>query len=549
MARPVWSVLGVLLVAQWATVGVVGWIARHNGIYYYTGGDSTWYYTSAWVLGQGHVPHGSISYSYPFLLAPIAHFAGPNMLAGLPFVIAVNLLVLWPVALFCVYGIAKVIGGRGFAYIATLAWTVFPLAAIPYFNERYHERYVDHALPPALGLVATGDFPAMVSLLVAAYFALKAVCERSPKAALVAGLAAGFAATVKPANLIFLPAPLAAVIVARRPKELMLLCAGVVPALAGLALWKYRGLGYIPAFSTPPAATLAGGVVTPLPLGDVRFGHYVRVDWSRIWQNMIQIREYTWSLRMITWTVVAGVIALFRRSVTVGLVIGGWLACFIVFKGGAPGVDVTTGSFFRYMVPVFPAYFLALVSIVLLVPVWGRRLVSAGRSERLWPTRPSSWAMILSVAAVATLAPILAVAAFRPLTTPNAAVIPDLDQYAPANAFPLAARPKGDGSVALSWPSQNAHGARVRYAIFRDPTNGLTCTPRSHAAAVCAFYSDAYNHFLTPLTWTRSTSFRDHPEPGHWVYRVAATVSPDGPAYYGDHVLLSTAAPVSVSAY
>ena len=38
----------------------------------YSGGDDSWYYTSAWVLGHGHVPQGSIGYGYSFLLAPLA---------------------------------------------------------------------------------------------------------------------------------------------------------------------------------------------------------------------------------------------------------------------------------------------------------------------------------------------------------------------------------------------------------------------------------------------------------------------------------------------
>ena len=182
------------------------------------------------------------------------------MVAGLPFVVAFNLLVLWPIALLCVYGIAKAIGGRGFAYLVAFALDgVLRSPSIPYFYVSYHRRFFDQTLPSALGLVATGDFPSMVFLLVAAYFALKAVSDRSPRAALFAGLAVGFAATVKPANLIFLPAPLAGAGLQRRPRGSLLFGAGLVPALAGLALWKYRGLGYLPAFQSPPAALASGG--------------------------------------------------------------------------------------------------------------------------------------------------------------------------------------------------------------------------------------------------------------------------------------------------
>jgi hypothetical protein len=535
MALPVWVVLGVVLLAQWLCVGAVASIALHNGDYFYNGGDSTWYYTSAWVLGHGHVPQGSISYGYPFLLAPIARFAGANVLAGLPFVIAFNLLVLWPIALLCVYGIAKVIGGRGFAYLASFAWTVFPLASIPYFYERYHVRYVDHSLPALLGLVATGDFPAMVFLLVAAYFTLKAVCERSPVVALVAGLTAGLAATVKPADLIFLPAPFAALVVARRPKELLLFALGLMPALAGLALWKYRGLGYVPAVSQP-AARIAAGAHAVVPVGSLGDGKYVEVNWSRIWRNMLEIREYTWSLRMVTWTVVAAGIALFRRSTAVGLVIGGWLACFIIFKAGSPGSDFTSGAFFRYMAPAFPPYFLGLASIVLLVPVWGRRLASNARRERFWPMDQQSERIVLGVVGALTVVPIAAIALFSPLTAPAAVDVPLLDQYVPANAFALTAKEKGDGSVVLSWPSQAAHGGRVQYTIYREATDILACAPVRHAGAQCDFT------LVPPLATTKLTSYRDHPSPGPLVYRVVATV-------YGDLTLMSTAGKLTESSY
>jgi hypothetical protein len=214
MRLPVWVVLAVVLLAQWLAIAVLAAKAQHNGPVYYTGGDDTWYWTSAWVLAHLHVPQGVIGYGYPFLLAPLARLAGPTVVAGLPLVIALNLLVLWPVALLSVYGIAKTIAGRGYAYVVSFAWTAFPLVSIAYFYGRYHVRYVDQSLPPALGLVATGDFPSMVCLLVAAYFTLIA-CGGNRRAAILAGLAVGVAATVKPANLIFLPAPLLALAFAR----------------------------------------------------------------------------------------------------------------------------------------------------------------------------------------------------------------------------------------------------------------------------------------------------------------------------------------------
>jgi hypothetical protein len=264
---------------------------------------------------------------------------------------------------------------------------------------------------------------------------------------------------------------------------------------------------------------------------------------------MYDIREYTWSLRLVTWLLAAGLIALFRRSAAVGIVIGGWLVSYIVLKASVPGVDVKSGAFFRYMQPAFPPFFFGVVSIPLLVPIFGRRLVAAGAVERFWPVKQRHWHVLFGVAAVALAVPILAIAAFPPLTAQVATDVPLANQYVPTNTFPLAARELGDGSIVLTWPSQDERGTRVRYAVFRAPTDRLSCTPRSHAATFCVFFSDAAHTKLVPIAWTQATSFRDHPSPGPWVYRVAATVSPYGPKEHDNLIELSRAARITASAF
>jgi hypothetical protein len=545
MARPVWSVIAVLLLAQWLVVGAVAVVAQHNGVYYYTGGDATWYWTSSWVLAHGHVPQGVISYGYPFLLAPLAAIAGPSMIAGLPLAICLNLLVLWPIALLCVYGIAKALGGRGFAYLVTLTWTVFPLAAVPYFYHRYHVRYIDQNLPSSLGLTVTGDFPSLVVLLVAAYFTLRALSERTLRSVVMAGAITGLAATVKPANLVFLPAPLAALAIARRPRELVIFCAAFLPALGGLALWKYRGLGYVPAFHRS-AAALALGASTA-PVASLDWHRYIHLDWRHLKDNMYYIREFTWSLRLITWALIAGLIGLARRSAPVAVLIGGWLACFIVLKGTNSGINVKDGSFFRYLAPAFPAFFLGLAAIVLLVPVLGRRLVATAKLQSPRPFGRRGGIALLAVAGIALLVPVLTVAAMKPLTTPHAADVPSLDQYVPTNAFGLTLERRG-GTVALSWPAQSASGSRPLYAVFRESQDQLGCTLKRHAAAACIFVLlNRYDTPLEPISLSRRTRLVDRPLPGHWIYRVVATISPHGPRVGGDFFLVSRAATVDVS--
>jgi hypothetical protein len=156
--RP-WAVLSALVVCDWLVTVRAAQIAVHQGWLYYDGGDGTWYYTSGWVLGHGHIPDAAIGYAYSLLIAPLTLIAGPNPLAGLPLIVVLNAVVLSPVALLCLYGLAKEIGGRWFGYATALAWVVFPLAVIRYFLPDYHTRYVDVTLPALMGLTSTGRCP------------------------------------------------------------------------------------------------------------------------------------------------------------------------------------------------------------------------------------------------------------------------------------------------------------------------------------------------------------------------------------------------------
>jgi hypothetical protein len=546
MGLPFWAVFAVLLVGQWAVVAIVGSAAGHNGFSYYSGGDDSWYYTSAWVLGHGHIPYASIGYGVPLLLSPLAAIAGPSLVAGLPFAIALNMLVLWPVALLAVYGIARTIAGRGYAYLVTATWVVFPLATIPFFYERYHDRLVGQALPQALGLVATGDFPSMVALLVAAYFALRAISTGDRTAAIVGGLATGFALGVKPSNLIFVAAPLAALAVARRWPQLGLFAAGLAPALLALGLWKERGLGSIPAFSRS-AVALAAGTSTP-PLASLSVHHYVHLNWGHLRDNMYYLREYARSLRMVTWVLVAGVIALWRRSAGFAILFGGWLALFIVLKGTSTGVNVSDGSFFRLMIPAFPPFFFEIVALPLLVPVLGRRLTAAGREAASVPETPRARTVTLWAAGALTALPVLLFAVLPPLASATAATVPSLDQYVPANSFPLTATTRPGGTVVLRWPSQDAARARIGYVVFREPWEGLQCVAAAHGRRTCTFYSDprSFMRILNPTALTPRTSYHDRPGPGHWIYRVAATVGLRGPTKWGNFMALSTRADAHV---
>ena len=200
------------------------------------------------------------------------------------------------------YGLAKAVAGRRFAYLASALWVVAPVLAIPYFLLDYHRRYVGLQLPADLGLTTLGDFPSMVAILVAAYFAFRALTSRDDLDAVSAGLAAGLALAVKPANAAFLFAPALALVVARRPRALLVFGAGLVPSLVCLTLWKYRGLGYIPLFDGNQLSLADGPGKTVPVIATLDLHQYFHFSWHTLYMNLDGFREFTWSRRLIEWS-------------------------------------------------------------------------------------------------------------------------------------------------------------------------------------------------------------------------------------------------------
>src|SRR6185312_6493724 len=85
-------------------------------------------------------------------------------------------------------------------------WIALPFAAIPLFDPRFHERYIEQFLPQALGLTALGDFPSTTALAASAYLLLRARRVGGDAPITAAGLTTGFAIAIKPANGLFLVA-------------------------------------------------------------------------------------------------------------------------------------------------------------------------------------------------------------------------------------------------------------------------------------------------------------------------------------------------------
>ena len=287
--------------------------------------------TTGWLLGQRELPPTEIGYLWPAVQAPVTWATGPTYVQALPALVVAQVLVLGPIALLCVYGIASRIGGRLLGYWASFLWVVAPFAAIPLFVDRYHERWIEQFLPQALGLTAMADFPSMVLVLAAVLFVVRSLSPGRVTDAVLAGILIGAAAALKPPNLLVAGGAVLAYIVARRWREGLACGAAIVPALLVLLLWKVRGLGEIPAFALEQTRLVAGS--GPLAL-DLRFNRYLDLNVEHWRLQMGQLREFFWSARLAQWAPVAGLIALLRlRRGAIAALLGGWLAAFLVVKG------------------------------------------------------------------------------------------------------------------------------------------------------------------------------------------------------------------------
>lgn len=500
--RPRLAVPG-LLAAHWLLLLAFALTVRHNGWLYYQGGDQIWYATTAWELGEGDLPPTRIGYGWSVLLAPLMRVFGPGYVEAMPAVIALNALVLAPAALLAVYGIANRLAGRLFALWAGALWVAVPYLAIPLWRQDYHERYVEQLLPQALGLSALADYPSTVFLLCAAYFVVRSLDEPGLAAPVLAGLLAGFAIGTKPANALFLAGPPLALALARRPRALLAFGAALVPAVVTLALWKQRGLGSLPLFAYEEVRVAAGSTLAAA--ADV--GRYVDLDWGHLRQNLDELREWFWSVRLLEWAPLAGALAVARRSVPVAALLASWLAAFVVLKGTSHLATVSSGSFFRYLMPAFPAYLLLAAAVPLLVPRVAEAVV------RRWPPLPEPRlprAALVGTAVVLALVPLALAGLARPVARPDDLVLVNRILTPVDDDFELAIRPDGEARE-LRWETT---GDRVFYRVYRTAAGGedVTCTDGG-GTGECTLE-------LLLLGTTREGRFRDGSPPPGSIYRV-----------------------------
>ena len=527
--REPWRLLVPLLVVHWLALVVFAIRVHHNGWLFYQGGDQIWYWTTSWLMGHGSITVPTVSQGWAMLLVPFAWIGGPGFLGGLPGPLLLQALVVAPIALWCVWELGARIGGRVIGYWAAAIWTLGPYVAIPLFVERYHEKYVDQFLPLPLGLTGMADYTGTVCLLVSAVFTLRAIENRDPATVAVAGLAAGFAVVVKPSNLIFLAAPAIALLAARRWRELLVGVAALAPAVLAIAVWKYRGYGYLPAFAYQEAHVALGPDSLTAP-----YDKYVDINWGNIGDNLASLREVFWSMRVLQWLPFAGAIAVARRSIPAALMLSVWFWAFFVLKGSSDEASVDSGAFFRFLLPAVPAFLLLAAALPLLVPKYG---ADVARRTALPKPRAVGRRALIAAAVVLGLFPVVAAAASSPLRGPDE-VLQHIEIAVPVGDIDLDAR--GQRVIRLNWSKPDTGSSRVFYKLFRSPAaTDYLCFTDGSGADRCTLVS-------VELDTLRKTSAVDRPGPGTWTYRVGAAANWIDDPELGDVFLLSNPVTVTV---
>lgn len=536
---PVPRMLAGLIVVQWLAVLATALTVRHAGWIYYQGGDQLWYYTLGWLLGHGQLTQTTVGYGWPAMLSPIARVAGPNLVSAFPAIVLLNVLVLLPVALASLYGIAARIGGRLFGYWAVVLWIVLPFIGILYTNVGYHQRYTELTLPQSFGLTAMSDFPTMVAALVSVYFVVKSLFSEHPQLidGVAAGVAAGASIAIKPSTSIFLVGPALTLAYRRRFVIAGAMLAGIAPAVVALAIWKLRGLGHVPLFSSSAPHHVAD-LAAAAPIGALNFGKYWHLlNWPHFLNNLDLLREHFWSGRLIEWLVLAGLIALARRSVPAALLVGGWFFSFVLVKGSYANASIEDSSLFRIMMPAFPAFVLLIASLPLLLPHAPEKLRGWRPAFRERGPR-ARWGLLGLAIFVSAVLPLAAFAAVNVRGGLDPTIVGGTSMPIPANVDLGLSGSVSGHRVSLRWDAGEPLGGPVFYRVWRGTTDGLSCPPASGGRSC--------NLVLPEIGTTHEGHFIDHAPKGKWVYRIALAANWLNDPHYGDAYLVSRPVTITV---
>lgn len=547
--RPLY-VLSSFIAVQWAAVAVFALTVRHNGWIYYMGGDQLWHSTSAYLLAHGDLGPTLVGSGWATLLVPIMWITGPDLASALPAIVLLCVLVLLPVALLSIYGIAVRLGGRVFGYWAALLWVVAPFITIPFVLRGYHQKYTELTLPQVFGLGAMSDLPSVVALLVGAYLCLRALDEPDWRWGAAAGFAVGYSFVIKPSNAVFVLAP-ALVFAIYRRTTLGAFAIGLTPPLLLLAFWKYRGYGALPAFahSQDDGHRVALGITSP-------FHKYTGDNsWLQLKNNLRQVREDFWSDRLMEFAALAGMVALFIRTRRGGIFVTSWFLVFLLLKGTYFNSRVEDATFWRLLLPAYPAYVLLVAAVPLLLP--GVRLRPAHAAAIV--SRRIRLATVGIAVAIFFVFPVALVAAATPIHHGNEKALEIAATLVPVSNTLLTSATLEPNGVLLQWRTPSPRSGRVFFRVFRTPsTGGLECTPHGDCGPAptdtwCRDHTNApdrctYSPSAQTIGETRQGAWLDRPAPGHWTYRIGLAANWLDDPSQGDVYVLSPPATIDVPA-
>jgi hypothetical protein len=529
--RPIY--LFVPLVAlQLAEAAFFAFQTPHNGSIWYSGGDATSYWTEAFAVGHLQIPQAVVGYGLPFFYAWVPLVAGPSLITGAPVIIAFQALVLVPLALILFWAVADRLFGRVYAWVAAAAWVAAPFLLLLGFADKYHWIFDQLFLAPHwYGFTNMADLPSLVLVLATMWLTLRAYETASLTDAVLGGLVAGVAIGVKPSNAFLLPAVAVLLIASRNVRLIGTWVAALAPAVITLALWKYRGLGYLPLTSNSyEQLRIAAGVVPVVALSTSR---YLPFNFHHYGEELANLREVFWSIRLLEFLAVAGAFGVIRKSPVKGLFVVVWFASYGIFKTSSVRSDFPSATYFRLGEPGLPAYLLLAIGVAFLVPRLGRRIPD----PRPAGIRPLDRRIVVPAALVLAVIPLLLVIALRNPTSMHVARDGNVVQEAPlSTSLHPTARRNADGSVTLSWRHLKLGSTRPAYLVYLSTTasnNG--CTPPPGGGNECMLDS------MQKLRFTFENQIVDRPQfatQARW-YRVAVLASYQRDNPDGDLMLIS----------